>query len=495
MKWTHTLYTKLATGLILVLLIIGVLYGMFATVLTTQLSQRAEQHLNRDLAANLVADKRIVIDGKIDKKALKGTFMEYMSINPSIEIYFLDKDGTILSYSAEAGVVKRRAVSLVPIKAFLDNTSFSPILGEDPRSHERRKPFSVTPLPSAENPTGYLYVVLQGEEFASAQASQAQRYGISMSVFAVLASLLIGLIMGLLIFKFLSVRIRSLQEKVSSFAESGFQDTSLLGNEFNSRENGDEIDELEKHFHQMSQHISGQWAALSQQDHLRREMIANISHDLRTPLASAKGYLETIALKADTLSEEEKQRYLKISINQTKRLQNLIDQLFELVKLEARDTRVDFESFSILELVYDVVSKFSLKAKEKNISLNVSSSATDAEVLADIGLIERVLDNLIGNALHYVPDNHRVWVEIETCEAGKIHISVNDDGNGISSKQQALIFNRFHRADNPQRTSTGNAGLGLAIVKKIMDLHEQTIKVESAEGKGASFTFTLSCPN
>lgn len=491
MKWRHTLYAKLAGGLVLVLLFVGLLYALVATGLSNQLRLSADQQLNRHLAQNLVDDKRIVQDGAVNKPALKETFMEYMSINPSIEIYYINLQGEILSYSAEPGTVKRRAVRLEPIQEFLSGEAPFPLLGDDPRSHDRQKPFSVTPIPSAELPLGYLYVVLHGEEFANAQAAQSQRYGLTMSIFAVLASLLVGLIIGLLIFKHLSKRIKALQTRVTAFAESDFKQPDALDKHHAPKKNGDEIDELESRFAQMSQHICEQWTALSHQDQLRREMIASISHDLRTPLASVQGYLETIALKSEKLDEEEKQRYFNIAIKQTKRLQTLMDQLFELVKLEAKDTPVNFEPFCIRELVYDVANKFNIKAESKNIELTVVESDIDVEVLADIALIERVLDNLISNALHYVPEDHKVWLEVTTSDDGQINVSVNDDGTGISRQQQSLIFERFHRADNPQRTSTGHAGLGLAIVKKILDLHEQKVWVESEVGQGAKFTFTL----
>jgi len=297
-------------------------------------------------------------------------------------------------------------------------------------------------------------------------------------------------LIGLYIFRRLTLRLRGLQEKVTVFSASDYRPPQEFIETVDIND-GDEITELENHFNQMGRHIVEQWAALKQQDQLRREMVASISHDLRTPLASAQGYLETIALKADTLSDNDKKQYLNIAIKQTKRLQALIDQLFELVKLEARDTEISFENFSILELVYDIVNKFKLRANEKNIRILVDEKAEDAQVVADIGLIERVLDNLIDNALQYSPDNKKIWLEVTVDKDQKICVSVNDEGKGISSKEKKLIFERFPRADNPQRTSTGHAGLGLAIVKKIIELHNQRVWVESEPGKGSRFSFTL----
>ncbi|MGV6816874.1 MAG: ATP-binding protein [Thiotrichales bacterium] len=490
MTWTHTLYTKLALGLVIILLMVGLLYTLSLTYLAEHWQQSATQQINRHLAKNLVDDNRIVHAGKIDKEAMKKTFMAYMTINPSIEIYFLDLDGNILSYSAEPGKVKRDHVSLLPIQQFLDGHITWPLLGDDPRSVTGKKIFSVTPLPDSRHPQGYLYVVLQGENLSAAQQTQAFQYIRSVAMPGLLGSLALGFLIGLIIFRRLTLRLRRLQKKVNDFSLNGYQQPSPFAPVEASRSH-DEIDELEQRFFQMSQHIGEQWSALKQQDQLRREMIASISHDLRTPLASAQGYLETIALKHEALSDEEKKHYLDIAISQTHRLQSLIDQLFELVKLEAHDTKPRFEDFSILELVYDVVNKFALKAQKKNIHIQVAPDAEDLRVVADIGLIERVLDNLLDNALQYTSENKKIEIEVKLDGQKTVTISVKDEGKGISSDQTTLIFERFHRADNPQRSSTGHAGLGLAIVKRIIELHKQTIWVESEPGRGARFSFTL----
>ncbi len=492
MNWINSLYAKLATGLVLTLLAVGIVHTLSVTVLTQQLRETADQKLNRDLAKNLVADQRIVKGGQIDIEAMKSTFMMYMSINPSIEIYYLDAAGKILSFSAEPGKVKRDGVSLAPIKKYLSGTETFPLLGDDPRSHDKQKAFSVTPIPDAQNPEGYLYVVLHGEEFTKYEQTQSMLQILSLAWPGLVTSLVFGLLIGLFIFKRLTLRLRSLQEKVTTFAESDYRNANLFS--ISQSNNGDELTELENRFHQMSEHISGQWAALVQQDKLRREMIASISHDLRTPLASAQGYLETIALKSNQLSAADREQYLNIALKQTNRLQSLIDQLFELVKLEARDTEIVFESFSILELVYDVRAKFALEAQDRHVELSIETGAVDAQVVADAGLIERVLDNLIGNALQYTDAGRKIWIDVTTDNKHQICVSVVDEGKGITNEQKPLIFDRFHRADSPQRSSNGHAGLGLAIVKKIIELHNQKIWVESEVGRGSRFSFTLAPP-
>lgn len=490
LSFIHTLYFKLSAGLGLILLVVGLSYTVFASYMLQQINQSSQQLINHDLAQNLVNDKKIVHDGKIDENAMKETFMQYMTINPSIEIYYLDLQGKILAYSAEPGKVKRNTVNLKPIQKRIDNPDKLNILGDDPRSHETKKSFSVTIMPNTKNPKGYLYVVLQGEELTKAIDTQSQNSIIHLGGIVLAGSLFMGFLMGLYLFYRINLRIKKLQANVASFVDNGFSIGNNTSFETSNLLLPDEISELEKHISHMTNHIQQQWSALKQQDSLRREMVANISHDLRTPLASIQGYLETLTLKYDKLSDEDRLKYLNTTAKQAKGLQKLIDGLFELAKLDAREHEPEMENFPLLELIYDVIAKFKIKAQEKNILLSIHTETDNPLVYADIGLIERVLDNLINNAIYYSNSDSTIKLNIAAPEDGRLTIKVSDTGQGIAEDQQALVFERFHQAHTPERTD-GHAGLGLCIVKKIIELHKQSIWVESKLEQGSQFNFTL----
>lgn len=166
----RTLYGRLALALFLLLVTVGALFTLLSLYSVREYTAAVNQALNRDLARNLVSDRNLVTDGRLNRDALKTLFELYMTINPSIEIYLLDADGRILSYSADPDKIKRKRVSLGPIRALLSDPTAFPLLGDDPRSHDRRKVFSVTPVPSEAHPTGYLYVVLRGEEYDLAES-------------------------------------------------------------------------------------------------------------------------------------------------------------------------------------------------------------------------------------------------------------------------------------------------------------------------------------
>ena len=486
----HTLYFKSASGLALILLIVGLSYTVFASFMAQKINQSGYQQINHDLALNLVSDNKIVHDGVIDEQAMKDTFMQYMTINPSIEIYYLDLQGNILAYSAEPGKVKRKSVSLAPILERLNNPSSPELMGDDPRSEQARKFFSVTTMPDAHTPQGYLYVMLQSEELTQALHNQSQKAIIYLGGIVLAGSLVIGLLIGLYFFYRINRRLKRLQNKVAKFVEQGFSSAAAVSFNQPQQRLNDEIGELEKHVADMASHIQQQWSALKQQDTLRREMVANISHDLRTPLASIQGYLETLSVKYEDIDEDDKQHYIRTAVKQARGLQNLIDSLFDLARLDAQEHKLALEKFPLLELIYDVMAKFELKAQQKSIQLKIHSESENPVVYADLGLIERVLDNLINNAIYYSHRNGIISINIAAPENGQLTINVSDTGRGIAEDQKPLVFERFHQAHTPERQD-GHAGLGLCIVKKIIELHQQQVWVESELDKGARFNFTL----
>lgn len=465
----------------------GVIFSLFTISFLEQQSASKHQQLNRNLAEKLIQYRRMVVDGRLNKAALQETFNEYMAINPGIEIYHLDKFGGIKTFSAEPGKVLRHNVDITPIKLFLTNGGMYPLLGDNPRTLAGLTTFSAAAIPNNHDPESYLYVILKNPLGADTTTKQLQRY-ITLGTGVFVATLLFGLFSGLILFRYSTVRLKQLQNKVNSLADNGFKIPNPAT--FTIKKSINEIDLLENHIDKMTETIAHQWSALKQQDSLRRDMVANISHDLRTPLASLQGYLETLVLKRKSLTDEQRSQYLGITLKQARRLRKLIDDLFELAKLDNPVTQPELEPFSINELVFDVADKLSIRAGKNKVTIEVLTPEDNIIVFADISMIERVLDNLIQNALRYSAKGGSVSLSVAVNDSQLIEVAVHDTGTGIANEQQSIIFERFHQADNPQRTGN-TAGLGLAISNKIMELHKQRIWVDSQLGRGSSFYFTL----
>ncbi len=483
-----TLYAKLALALIALFAAVAIVHALVSLSATRHYLEKVNQELNRDLARHLVADRNLVAEGRLDQTALKQTFEMYMTINPSIEIYLLDLDGRILAFSADPGKVKRKQVALAPIRAFLEGETGYPLLGDDPRSHDRRKVFSVTPVPSAERPEGFLYVVLRGERFDTLDQLLGASHLLRLSGWALAGSLGLGLLAGLVIFRVLTRRLHRLTALMDHFRLSGFSrhDTYRAGRDSAV---ADEIDQLGRTFDQMAQRIVAQIDELKQQDAVRRDLVAQVSHDLRTPLAALHGYLETLQLKDGELGDDERSAHLKVAMRHSERLRRLVNELFDLAKLEARDERPKCEPFAATDLVQDVSQKFRLRADEHDTRLEVTVNGEVPLASGDIALVERVLENLIDNALTHTPAGGRVTIPVSS-SAGHVVIAVSDTGRGIDEGDIPKIFDRYYQADGAL-ASEDHSGLGLAIAKRIVDLHGSELEVTSQPGRGTTFQFAL----
>jgi signal transduction histidine kinase len=243
---------------------------------------------------------------------------------------------------------------------------------------------------------------------------------------------------------------------------------------------------LDGAFRQMAARLGEQWRALTRQDQDRRELIANISHDLRTPLASIHGYLETLVRKDAALSPAERQRYLGIALDQSGKVGRLAQSLFELARLEYGAVRPECEPFSLVDLVQDVFEKFELAAQSRGIALRARFPEWVPAVLADLGMIERVLTNLLDNALRHVPEGGEVEIALEVQERA-VQITVSDTGPGIAPELRAGLFRQPFEVGGARR----GGGLGLRIVHRILELHGSHIELVDLPDRGAVFRFAL----
>ena len=485
----RSLYSKLAAVLTGLFCLVGLAIIVVTMFSTDMYQKEVNQRLNSKLADHIVAERLLMQDNRVNQEALKDIFHMLMVINPSIEIYLLDTEGTILAFSAAPDRVKRKRVDLGPVINFLDGHATIPVSGDDPRSLGGKKVFTAARIPEQGELQGYLYVILGGETYDSVVQKLKASYILQLSTWMIFASLLFALVAGLVLFASLTGRLKRLANAMDAL-RSGAGQAQIEFLPQKSSHRADEIDRLGSTFTQMSARIEDQMEQLQRADATRRELIANVSHDLRTPLATLQGYIETLLLKEDSLGPEERRSYLQTAIKHCDRLSKLVSELLELAKLDSSDIRVEREPFNLSELTHDVVQKFQLKAGEKQIALSTKIEKDLPFVNADIGLIERVLENLIENAIQNTPPGGAVSLML-TPQNEDIAIQVSDTGCGIPAEELANIFNRFYQLDKSRKSEQGHSGLGLAITKKILELHDRSINVVSALSSGTTFSFRL----
>lgn len=482
-----TLYAKLSLVLVLILLPLGIVVLLAARFATDNYYQEITQRLNGPIAMYVTEEHPLIENGVVNETAMEQLAHQAMVINPTVEVYLLDANGNVLTHALPDADIQVNRVDMKPIQAFLSGQAELPLRNDDPRNADAQRIFSVSPVGDPQQPEGYVYAILGGEKYQTIAESLEQSYVLKLTLAVIFAAVLFALTTGLITFYVLTRRLRRLENRVTFFRretlKESHDETSITRSE-------NEIASLEQSFDAMAKRIIIQIENLKQTDAARRDLISNVSHDLRTPLASMQGYIETLLIKEERLDQGQRRQYLEIARKHAVRLSRLVSELFELSKLDNLSLVPTTEPFSITELLYDSVQEFQLSAKQKNVELVLENATDNIMVHADISLIQRVLENLIENALRYTPSNGVVKISLSP-KSEHVNITVSDNGCGIEKEKVSRIFERFYRVEEGDRSKTGSAGLGLAIVKRILELHNSSISVDSQVNVGTSFTFDL----
>lgn len=492
-----SLYQRLSLSLFLVFIVIAGFFYVWSQQIEKNTRFESEQRLHLSLAANLASDNPLLQKGVYDHQALKNLFHSLMILGPAFEFYYISPTGKILTYSADKSQVKRKNINLVPLLQLIRNQAPLPIYGDDPRNSQRKKIFSAAPVFDGSDLQGYLYVIVTGEQYDDAFAQLQSDKAIELSLLFIAGGIVFLFIILLGLFRYFTNPLRRLTRDMTRFKEAGF-DKSKVQLQSWQLNGTNEVHQLGSVFADMVEQINNQLVRLQQADIHRRELLAHISHDLRTPLASLQGYIETIALRGNNLAKNEQQQFIDTALKNSQQLKKLIDQIFELAHLEDGQVSLNLETFNLAELLWDIVAKFSLQAQNKQINLKVIPEASHVQVYSDIGKIERVLSNLIENALRHTPKNGEILIEIKEnldkikgSSDNQCQISVKDNGTGIKAEEVAYIFDARYRASNAIQDQGKHTGLGLAITKRLLELLQSDISVNSEFGQGTTFAFNV----
>jgi signal transduction histidine kinase len=252
-------------------------------------------------------------------------------------------------------------------------------------------------------------------------------------------------------------------------------------------EGGDEITAVARSFNHMADELTRRAQALESSDRARRQLLADVSHELMTPLTAMRGYIETLSMVELQLDAPTRERYMRIVSEETTRLENIIGDLLDLARLEGGGTSMRRERVAVDALLTRVADRHERELEKRSIVLETRVEPGAEQIIGDPDRLEQALQNLVANALRYTPDEGRISIVAERREP-RFVITIRDSGPGIPDDQLGLIFDRFYKGDASRRSAAGS-GLGLSIVKAIIERHGGTIAVRN-DG-GAVFEISL----
>ncbi len=286
-------------------------------------------------------------------------------------------------------------------------------------------------------------------------------------------TILVSALLVLISSRHITLPIKQLNKMCIDISNGNF-DTQILTS------GKDEIEQLASSFNTMAQN-------LKRHETLRSSFVANVSHELRSPITSIHGFAK--GMLDGTIEEKDREKYTKVIVEESTRLKKLINDFLDLSQIESGEFPLHLTKFDINEQIRRVIIRYIDRMEEKNIELNVALIDEQCNVFADEDRIDQIIVNLIDNAIKFTPENGSISIWTRT-EDEKVLVGISDTGVGIPKEDLDYIFERFYKIDKAHTNKVGT-GLGLSIVKKILDQHGETILVRSSPNKGTQFIFTL----
>lgn len=482
----RTMFGKI---LILVIALLIISFTLTGIIMNAVLNKMVTDQLANQLET--VSEKVITaLDTVIKNEAIKDPYLfinyiQTLAVNADSLIWIVSEDGTLIYYSeipeniqynlteSQEGLFK-----LPDERQYIKQPSeyevgdyFGLFKGTGIDWVTYNKPFVIRNIPPYS---------LEARGMILIHSRIPSIYQLKHSIFLVfVAAGVIGGIIALIFVALLTKHITKPMNQMKAVAKK------VASGEFTGRINvkgKDELSELSKSFNEMI-------TELENLEKMRRDFIGNVSHELRTPLTSIKGFVDGII--DGVIPPEKHEYYLRIVRDETSRMQDLVNDLLSLAKLQGGEVALEYSIFDINELIRRSVISLQQMFLEKNLEFNALFETERMFVRADLDSIQRVIINLLHNAIKFTPENGVIAAKTYY-KKNKVVISIEDSGRGIPKEDLPGIFERFYKTDKSRSEDRTGVGLGLAIVRNIINKHDETIKVESQEGHGTRFIFTLS---
>jgi len=300
------------------------------------------------------------------------------------------------------------------------------------------------------------------------------------------SAVLVALLLGLVFARRFSAPLTAMTSVAEAMAQGDY-DQKL------SITRSDEIGKLAGALNQMAESARDRMSELHRLEQIRRDFVANVSHELKTPIAAVRGLVETV-IDDRKMTDEDRERFLAKIRNQSMRLSSIVTDLLTLSQLESGNGMLETGLLDLCEVVRSTVTSLAQTAEARNIRVEVRLPEDPVRLLGDEDALSQVISNLLDNALKYSPRDAAVWIRLRK-ENGKAVIEIQDRGVGIEPRDRDRIFERFYRVDKARSRELGGTGLGLSIVKHIVLAHGGAVDVESSPGAGSTFRVLLPVEN
>ncbi|MDB5151531.1 MAG: Histidine kinase [Mucilaginibacter sp.] len=472
------IFSRIGIFVFLVIAALGVLFVYVTYTATSDYYQGSTQLLNKDIAGHIAKLSAPFSSAGIDHKKADSVFNSTMIISPNTEVYFLDTMGNVKYYYAPDSLIKERKVPVDKIETYLSD-HLHLIKNTDPRDPGNPKIFSAAPVTYQDQKIGYIYVILAGMEYRSVAefVFKSQVGGWATKVFFII--ILATVVFSLLYTSRLQKRFNHVVRVLDQFKDGN------LNVRFSIVEK-DEFFPIADAFNKMVAMLDNNFSRLKLLEDERKTFLANISHDLRTPLAVARGYTETLLIESTT-SRKEQEEYLEMILNKITQVEKLVLQLFELSRMESVNFTPQKEPFVFSEILQETVKGAEFQAKKKSITIACNSCEDTTLIDADISMMERVVQNLMENALKYTEGNGFITITLSR-EADRLIMQLENSGTLLSP--QILDWINSDTGDGTIKRPK-QAGLGLALVKRILELHNFGFEADIRKNMVNNFTISM----
>ena len=332
------------------------------------------------------------------------------------------------------------------------------------------RPITTVPLLVGDQFVGLVLVLLPSQP-----AGIRRELGRLLSLPSTLVMMVATVVVALVVFNPARRRLAALEQAAQRLGEGDLTARA-------SQAGGDEIARVAAAFNRMAGELETRDAALRTSDALRRQMMADVSHELKTPLTAMRGYIETLRMPDVALDDERRDRYFETIDRETRRLERIVKDLLDLARYEHGGVVLQRRLFDIERLFENVAGRHERAAHTKAVAIRIQVDPQADQVVADPDRIEQAIENLVGNALRHTPSGGTITLSATQAD-GMATLSVSDSGGGIAPEHLPHVFGRFYKVDASRAADSTGSGLGLSITKAIIERHGGTIRVTSQPGR------------